>query len=372
MRDGNNTDRATIEIESGRGSPVVKILGSTVVPSDLAAIRSSIGSDTSTTAYSEPYIEVSGCSIALSGSHDADYGFLFTATGEKWADAELHIVNNTVDSSACDSGHGITTGVKVEAVPSGAGNVQVRHYYFFIDDNVIKRCLGDGVWLLADEISATSDSHISIWDFERNHIRDCGTMATMGAGIRLDRGSHVGGYMNVVIRNNDIVHNYLGVHRHGVGESGQGAFTNNTIADNTGVAFYIEDNLNNVPSKVTNNIVFYNNSTGGGQQYGGTLSWQLSDIGFLDYNCWEDLYSPESCDPDDDPNGDHNISAEPGFVDHDGGDYHITASSCVKNKGDNAPDSGESVGAFDIDHQDRIYRGDGELRVDIGADEYQP
>ncbi len=367
QRDGSSTDRPTILLDASYGAFDVEVISSTIYPSDLAGVNIAVGGGTSSSNVAHPDVTVRDCSILLAGTDTASFGIRYLATGETYSnlsDEDVVIKNNVIDSSACTSGYGIATGLKIELTPTGTGIVTLDHDELFITDNTIKSCTAYGIWYLSDAPS-TASSHLSTFDFERNDIR--GSNGTNDAGINIDWGSQNYGYLQCELRNNVIVDNYFGVWLHGTDlDPSSRLFANNTVAYNSHEGFYVDDSKE--PTALTNNIVHGNN--GGGTQHGGTSSWSPTSPAYCDYNCWQALYSSpaDNCDPTQDPNGKHNVTAAPGFANQGTGDYHLTSSACARNKGDNTPDSGVSIGSFDIDGQRRINAGDS--TVDIGADEY--
>jgi hypothetical protein len=152
------------------------------------------------------------------------------------------------------------------------------------------------------------------------------------------------------------------------GAAGTITCTNNTISDNEGTnggGVYLK--VSGTPGGTVyayNNIVWGNTATtAGGDVY-------LSKGSGFAYRNYNDAHEEAGSSWDDDGLGDHNIDADPLFVDADAGNYHLRPTSpCIDTGTNDAP----ALPLTDFEDDQRMIDGDhdGMPFADIGADEYK-
>jgi len=237
------------------------------------------------------------------------------------------VANNRITGNDSLIGSGVH--ITYSSSPQIVGNL--------IDDN--ESATGGGIYVY----------YLSEPNIVMNHIR---ANSAMNGAVGVHYGS--GGQ----IYNNVICDNTLGPAVILTGSSPQ--ITQNTIADNEVCGIRINGESS---PRISNNIVAF---TAGG--YGiaadSVATWQICHN-----NLWGNELGDYGQNVPDQTGICGNISADPGFVDSNGGDYHLTIYSPCVDAGDNnlAPAALE----LDMDDEPRIFTFDPCRApvVDIGADE---
>jgi uncharacterized repeat protein (TIGR01451 family) len=167
-------------------------------------------------------------------------------------------------------------------------------------------------------------------------------------------GIHLAGCMGLEITNNFIARNKATVEGGGIHltSNSRGNIINNTLVDNSLEAINLR---NNTRPRIANNIMV-------GQTYGVRVREEAAPT--VEYN---DVWQSTNKNYDGVSGGPGAISCDPQFLNRSGGDYHLTAGSCVI---DNGTSSGAPNSDFDGDPRPVDGDEDGNAAWDMGADEY--
>lgn len=205
-------------------------------------------------------------------------------------------------------------------------------------------CRSEAVRIVADA-RQYGTANVQVWHIDRNKI-----VENQGDGLVIDGGDS-NAYLRCQTQSNLIADNRNGlIVADGENLAGALAFIWDTIANNSQYGVQVEV----AEDYITNwaNSINYGNASGSYLSGG----WTPADVvsGGWQTNDW---YG-------------YGTYFDPGFVDDDNGDYHISSSSGCRNAGTNSPQSGYTVSLMGPD----VYVGRriDESTTDIGADEYNP
>ncbi|MGQ0553340.1 MAG: right-handed parallel beta-helix repeat-containing protein [Planctomycetota bacterium] len=333
--------------------------GCTFEPTQCGGIQVLISSNAESPARARVKLTALGNTFTLAGENSAEFAIDFILRAEDGetaieAEGESLIVGNTIDSREADTDYGIAKGILLGGQVRNGGLVQMVKDLQVIENNAIHGTEEAALYFLASQDDDEASSvNIQAWSTDRNVISQ-----NRGFGIVLDwGGADDFEYLRIHTRGNMIVDNGdSGVLLVG-GPSLNGALSslNDTIAGNAGYGIEVYE----APLYSLANTVIWDNALGS------AYDWDASDWAHYTYNNVRGfLANPdESCTADEDGN----LDSEPGFVNPSGGDYHITSTACVRNKGYYQPLGDTILLSMDIDGEARSHG-----RPDIGADEYHP
>jgi hypothetical protein len=352
-------------------------------------------------------IHVEGCKIK-NGLTDTKGGGIYAASYFYDSAGKITITNNVINKNAATGGGGIFAWTdshyvdygffanrqqkfptplskrqkKIEMANEEAGGD------IFITDNLITRNTGEGVWAYATgDLYAGSVfvSHNTVTENEGTgivgisevgnvHIHDNSIIGNRtdgnGGGVFAGSFLYLGTGGNIHLTNNIIAENFSinggGVYAVTTGDyvAGYCHFVNNTISGNScsdsGGGVLLKGYLDSM-FYVHNNIIWANTAKSGGdiQLDFDPSEWVEAYGHNNDYSSMSGNWTQRA----------QNISVDPNFVDPVNSDYHLGSSSpCIDAGNDAAP----SLPLYDFDGEPRIFdgNGDGEAKVDIGADEY--
>lgn len=353
---GGTYDRPSVLGVCGDGNVTVKAVGCSIVPNPAGGIQMALGDDCiDEDTFADLTLDVSSCSFELTGSDGAGFAidnFLIADQEQRYAVSSVVIHDNQIDSrEASGESSGFAYGIRVGVEAAGLSEEQnaslsIQHDAgeTLISQNTIMGCRSEAVRIVADA-RQYGTANVQVWHIDRNKI-----VENQGDGLVIDGGDS-NAYLRCQTQSDLIADNRNGlIVADGENLAGALAFIWDTIANNSQYGVQVEV----AEDYITNwaNSINYGNASGSYLSGG----WTPADVvsGGWQTNDW---YG-------------YGTYFDPGFVDDDNGDYHISSSSGCRNAGTNSPQSGYTVSLMGPD----VYVGRriDESTTDIGADEYNP